>query len=92
MTFTVLNYIYYKDMQHQDYEQLKAYTYKRASMYDFSYQDSEDILHDALLESLNSDVDIPKLIWKHIGKHRERRHREGKRQISMTHFENKGEV
>ncbi len=92
MTFTVLNYIYYKDMQHQDYEQLKAYTYKRASMYDFSYQDAEDILHDALLDQLESGLDIYKLIWKHIGKHRERRHREGKRQISMTHFENKGEV
>ena len=79
-------------MQHQDYEQLKAYTYKRASMYDFSYQDAEDILHDALLDQLESGLDIYKLIWKHIGKHRERRHREGKRQISMTHFENKWEV
>ena len=79
-------------MQHQDYEQLKAYTYKRASMYDFSYQDAEYILHYALLDQLESGLDIFKLIWKHIGKHRERRHREGKRQISMTHFENKGEV
>ena len=79
-------------MQHQDYEQLKAYTYKRASMYDFSYQDAEDILHDALLDQLESGLDIFKLIWKHIGKHRERRHREGKRQISLQHFEKKGEV
>ena len=79
-------------MQHQDYEQLKAYTYKRASMYDFSYQDAEDILHDALLDQLESGLDIYKLIWKHIGKHRERRHREGKRQISLQHFEKKWEV
>ena len=79
-------------MQHKDYQQLRAYTYRRASMFDFNQQDSEDILHDALLDHLESGVDIYKLIWKHIGKHRERRHREGKRQISMTHFEKKGEA
>ncbi len=79
-------------MQHKDYQQLRAYTYKRASMFDFTHQDSEDIPHDALLDQLESGDDIYKLIWKHIGKHRERRHRESKRQISMTHFEKKGEV
>lgn len=79
-------------MRHKDYQQLSAYTYRRASMFDFTQQDSEDILHDALLDHLESGVDIYKLIWKHIGKHRERRHREGKRQISMTHFEKKGEI
>ena len=79
-------------MQHKDYQQLRAYTYKRASMFDFTQQDSEDILHVALLEQLESGLDIYILLWKHIGKHRERRHREGKRQISMTHFEKKGEV
>mgnify|MGYP003116774341 CR=1 FL=1 len=79
-------------MTPQEYAKLQAYTYRCASQYNFSQQDSEDILHDALLDQLESGLDIYKLIWKHIGKHRERRHREGKRQISLQHFEKKGEV
>ncbi len=79
-------------MTDHNYNKLRMYTYKCASTYDFKLQDAEDILHDALLDFIESGVDITKLIWKYIGKHRERRHREGKRQISMSHFENKGEV
>ena len=37
-----------------------------------------------LLKALESDksVDLYKIIWKTIGKYRERRHREGTRQVS----------
>ena len=67
----------------KEYNKLRHYCIKHATRYGLSIQDCDDILHDSLLKALESEetVDLYKLIWKTIGKYRERRHREGKRQV-----------
>ena len=81
-------------MDSKEYEFLRNYVRKCSIQHGFTTEDCDDILHDALLVYYESDkeLDIQKLIWKTIGKHRERRHREGKRQISMEYFKSKGEI
>lgn len=80
-------------MDTEEYEYLRNYVRKCASQHGFSREDCDDILHDALVLYYEKEsLDIQKLIWKTIGKHRERRHREGKRQITMEYFKDKGEI
>ena len=81
-------------MKESEYNKLRNYVYKSGYLHGFTAEDCDDILHDALLDyyELKESVDILKLVWKSIGKHREQRHRMGKRQVSLKHFEDKGEI
>jgi|TARA_B110000263_G_scaffold79395_1_gene69363 hypothetical protein len=81
-------------MKESAYNKLRNYVYKSGHLHGFTNEDCDDILHDALLEfyELKESVDILKLVWKNIGKHREQRHRMGKRNISMKQFEDKGDI
>ena len=68
----------------QDYHKFRLYVIKHATLHGFKVQDCDDIFHDALLHIVEHDtpaIDYYKIMWKYIGKHRERRHREGKRQV-----------
>ena len=67
-----------------DYYKLRLYVIKHATLHGFKVQDCDDIFHDALLHILENNTQAIyyyKILWKYIGKHRERRHREGKRQV-----------
>lgn len=67
-----------------NYHQLRLYVIKHATLHGFKVQDCDDIFHDALLHMVEYNIpaiDRYKIIWKYIGKHRERRHRESKRQV-----------
>lgn len=71
-------------ISNEDYHKFRLYVIKHATLYDFKVQDCDDILHDALLHILENNtpvLDYYKIFWKYIGKHRERRYREGKRQL-----------
>ena len=71
----------------EEYNKLRLYVYKHATMHGFKLQDCDDILHDALLYIIEYDkkpIDYYKVIWKYIGKYRERRNREGKRQVEYN--------
>jgi hypothetical protein len=72
------------NMNPEEYRKLKGYVYKHATLHGFKPQDCDDILHDALLYIIEyniNPIDYYKIIWKYIGKHRERRNRESKRQV-----------
>ena len=52
--------------------------------------DCEDILHDAcvhIVEHITPPEDYTRILYKYLGKYRERRHREGKRDDKATKLE-----
>ena len=68
----------------EDYNKLRLYVYKHATIHGFKAQDCDDILHDALLYMIEYNIPTVvkyKIVWKYIGKYRERRNRESKRQV-----------
>lgn len=73
-------------MTEKQYTQLRNRALYRGYLYGFSVMDCEDILHDSCLHIVyekTPENQWGKILYKYIGKYRERRHRESKRQISL---------
>ena len=77
-------------MTEKEYMNLKnAATYAGLS-HGFTIMDCEDILHDTcvhIIENASDSVEWKRLLYKYIGKHREKRNRESKRTTTEDTYE-----
>jgi|TARA_R110002020_G_scaffold46492_1_gene132213 hypothetical protein len=77
-------------MTEKEYLVLKNKIWYVASGHGFDNYDCEDILHDAcvhIVEHITPPEDYTRILYKYLGKYRERRHREGKRDDKATKLE-----
>ena len=71
-------------MTEMDYQELKDKVMYLGAGHGFAKMDCEDILHDAIVHILEYEIaksEWKGILYKYIGKYRERRHREGRRQV-----------
>ena len=77
-------------MTEMEYQELKDRIMYLGAGHGFARMDCEDILHDACVLILEHSIDKPEwksILYKYMGKHRERRHREGKRQVEEYYID-----